>query len=381
MNEIAQHLLDIDDKKRSNLFKWNGQFSPQFIEAILESYAKEGDTILDPFSGSGTVLFESAKLNLNVIGFDINPSAIKISNIYKLCNVNLEERKLLIDHFELHMLDIIGTLNDSLEGYPKSVIDNILFKNEYQRILFEGFVILSGQNKYINNKAKVYSLLRDFVKVIGSLPFSTKSIECHHADCRRLPLNNNSVDLVITSPPYINVFNYHQQYRKNAEALGYDILKIAKSEIGSNRKFRSNRFLTVLQYAYDISKCLEEISRVSKDNARIVFIVGKVSRVLNTEINNGDIVKDIALAMGFEVPFIQERSFKNKYGRKIIELIINMQNRKHINIELHDITEIANRNLFKACEESGNETVKKLITEAIIKGENVDFSPIFDLNN
>lgn len=39
--------------------------------------------------------------------------------------------------------------------------------------------------------------------------------------------NSQLATLLITSPPYINVFNYHQKYRRSVEALGYDVLAIA----------------------------------------------------------------------------------------------------------------------------------------------------------
>ena len=47
------------------------------------------------------------------------------------------------------------------------------------------------------------------------------------------------------------MFNYHQKYRRSVEALDCNILAIARSEIGSNRQNRGNRFLTVIQYCLD----------------------------------------------------------------------------------------------------------------------------------
>ena len=55
-DEISQSELNIDDKVRSNLFAWNGQFSPQFIEVLLSKYSKPDFFVVDPFVGSGTVL-------------------------------------------------------------------------------------------------------------------------------------------------------------------------------------------------------------------------------------------------------------------------------------------------------------------------------------
>ena len=46
------------------IFQWNGQFSPRFIEALLEKYTQKGYHVLDPFMGSGNVLFERARLGL-----------------------------------------------------------------------------------------------------------------------------------------------------------------------------------------------------------------------------------------------------------------------------------------------------------------------------
>jgi len=48
------------------------------------------------------------------------------------------------------------------------------------------------------------------------------------------------------------------------EALSWNVLKVAKSEIGSNRKHRSNRFLTVIQFCLDIAQTFNEMVRVLK---------------------------------------------------------------------------------------------------------------------
>lgn len=381
MNAIAQDLLNINKKTRSNLFKWNGQFSPQFIEALLINYSKNGDTVLDPFSGSGTVLYEASKLNLKAIGCDINPSACKISNIYKISNLDTNYRKSVVDKFSSSMDAILNELSDdNLSDYSSKIIDTIDSTDEYLKIIIEGYLILSDTHPYNKSKKNLYKLLHEYIQVVIDLPFNSNKVQCYQADCRELPLEDSTVNLVITSPPYINVFNYHQQYRKNVEALGYDILKIAKSEIGSNRKFRSNRFFTVFQYIFDISKCLEEISRVSSEDARIIFIVGKVSSVLGMKINNGEIVKDIAIAMGFTIPFIQERSFKNRFGKVITEEIINIKNTKTFVHTLLKLEEIGKSHLSRALKDSEGGNVNELIMKAIYNSENIPLSPVFRNN-
>src|SRR5260370_2118975 len=83
---IAQQLLNIDNKQRSNLFPWNGQFSPQLIEVLLRTYAPKKGLVLEPFAGSGTVLCEAGCLGLPVLGAGINPAACKMAPTSCLMN-------------------------------------------------------------------------------------------------------------------------------------------------------------------------------------------------------------------------------------------------------------------------------------------------------
>lgn len=43
---LSQTILDIEEKTRSNLFSWRGQFSPQLVEHLILAYAPHNATIL-----------------------------------------------------------------------------------------------------------------------------------------------------------------------------------------------------------------------------------------------------------------------------------------------------------------------------------------------
>lgn len=57
--------------------KWRGNWSPYIPRNIILRYSKEGDSVLDQFAGGGTTLVEAKLLNRNIIGVDINDSALE----------------------------------------------------------------------------------------------------------------------------------------------------------------------------------------------------------------------------------------------------------------------------------------------------------------
>lgn len=165
--------------------------------------------------------------------------------------------------------------------------------------------------------------------IILGVPYSVKSIKTEMRDARSLSLKDDEADMLLTSPPYINVFNYHQKYRCSAEALGYDVLRAAASEIGSNRKNRGNRFLTVIQYCLDIAGTRHEAVRVCRRGARMIYVVGRESRVMGIPFCNSELIYDIgAEIFGLDFILRQERFFMNRYGKMIYEDILHFRNRK-----------------------------------------------------
>ena len=195
------------------------------------------------------------------------------------------------------------------------------------------------------------------------------------SDARHLPVKN-ALSIVVTSPPYINVFNYHQQYRASAEALGWDLLRVAKSEIGSNRKHRGNRFLTVIQYCLDVAQALAELRRVCKPDARLVLVVGRESNVLKTPFYNGDIVSHLGVrCIGLLAEKRQERMFVNRFGVTIIEDIIHFRNADSFaqNVKPAAVAEEA----LCLAYDHAPEASKLAIQEALNRVETVQPSPLF----
>lgn len=336
---LPQDKLDIEDKKRSNLFSWRGQFSPQLIEHLLEAYCPPGSTVLDPFAGSGTVLHEAAAMTLPAYGYEINPSAWSFSKIYEFTNFLSEERRLVVKELRSKIEEefpvvIFTDQSLSREELERRVISVGTSISEPAKILCNALVVLLDIHNNVLTNDFVVGRFLALARLVEQLPYSPERIKVDLQDARALPLEQESIDFAITSPPYINVFNYHQNYRRSAEVLGWNLLRVARSEIGSNRANRANRFYTVVQYCVDMASALQELARVLKPAGRAILIVGHESSVLGTSFYNANIIEQIATASGlFSVTLRQKRSFTNRFGEPIREDILNLTRESYISDE------------------------------------------------
>ena len=367
-NEISQSELNIDDKVRSNLFAWNGQFSPQFIEVLLNKYSKSGFLVVDPFVGSGTVLGECARQGLKAYGVELNVSAYYMAKTYEIANLSIERRNEVIERIDALFLSIanddsiIETITSEIEKTEPDVYYNLLCTTVILLDIFYNDVTLELLRKK-------WDLLKH---VIRQIPVSKERIIAERGDSRYIKLKDKCADLLVTSPPYINVFNYHQKYRRSVEALGYNVLSIAKTEFGSNRKNRGNRFLTVIQYCIDMALSLKEACRICKTDARMIYVVGRESSVLGYSFCNSELVFNIGTEI-FSLQFLlrQERVFKNRFGQMIYEDILHFSNSSSILPCDEEIIckarEIAIRMLQEKCNLDVENKNRPLLFEAIEK--------------
>ncbi len=388
---LEQNKLDVTAKKRSNLFNWRGQFTPEFVEYILTSFAKNGDHIFDPFSGSGTVLQESARLGLTATGFEINPSAYAMSRFFSFCNLTSGERNHFCNSFETKLNFQLQELNGEKvyvdnEDYRVAYANLLAFAIKFDhfisdkqaRIFFMNILFQSEKDKKLTVAESILKSFQYTKNCLLNLPYTTNPIQSKLLDAKKSgEYLANSVDLILTSPPYINVFNYHQNYRAIIETFHFDILKVAHSEFGSNRKNRGNRFKTVIQYCIDMELAIRSFWKALKPDAKMILVVGRESNVRGIPFFNGQLVMEIIeQTSGFSEIETSERQFTNKFGITIKEDIIIASKTKNLSDSLNGRS-IATSHLEQSLKTT-QDGVYLDLTEAILNSEEVKESPIFN---
>lgn len=384
---LSRSELDLAQKSRSNPLPWHGQFSPQLVELLIKEFAPDGAVVLDPFVGSGTSLGEAASTGRPSVGVEVNPAAVKLSRIYELANAPPSAREEVLQGIDEQLIRMCGhgPLFHSPEdpaALKSSLVDSWRAAGDgWAERLWASLVILSDFGAERFSPTFVLDRWNLLKGVVRQLPPTPVPVEVVHADARRTGLPDDSIDFVVTSPPYINVFNYHQRFRESVEALDWNVLKIAGSEIGSNRKHRGNRFLTVIQYCLDQVQVFHELARVCKPHARIVFVVGRESNVRGVPFLNSVLLAELCEeALGVVLLARQERSFVNRFGKNIVEDVLHFEipgQMKTGEIDIAAARRVPVRALERARAGVGGD-VRDDVTSAIELAADVEPSPIFD---
>lgn len=332
--EIFNHQKKEADYILHNFHTYPCKF-PAFIpREIIKKFAKKGDVICDPFVGSGTTLLEATLLGYSSIGNDVNPlscllSKVKarpineklLSKIDKFCDNLLNNYKKSKGNKQFHY-------NSIEHWFQKNVIKELSFlKKEISKIkeqdlrdlllivLSSIIVRVSNQesdtryaaiNKnikkletikiFINKAREVKNTYIDFFQKTKNLSITLKVLQ---TDSRNLSvIRNNTVDLIITSPPYANTYDYYLYHKHRKYWLEMDIKFAQLNEIGSRREFSSLKE-NPRKWAEDIKKCLVEMKRISKTGGKIFIIIG--DSVINKKIIKMDkMIKILAENVGLK---------------------------------------------------------------------------------
>ena len=341
------------------------RFIPQIPSTFIKLFTKEGETVLDPFVGCGTTLVEAFLNNRNSVGNDLNPLAVLIS---KVKTTLIDEDKFRYLNAKLSLLNsYIHHRNEEnsfklpsrklSKIFTNDVITKLLaIRKLLQEIRDEGYqdlydfgrVALSSaiwslieNNKQIDIMnlftSKMSSMQKEMLnmsKIVIHIP-ETKLI-C--GDARKLNLENNSVDLIVTSPPYVNALDYYRIHMYNMLWLDMDFEQFRKDEIGGHSHFITNRFRLLSEYLGDMLRSLIEMNRVLKSGKLCVIVVGNSSLEYEL-IESHKFFADMSVKVGFKPvkTIYREIDKTRKYTSKDIgkidnEYILVLQKVKDANV-------------------------------------------------
>jgi DNA modification methylase len=354
--------------------KYPAKFIPQLVNKLLVKYSKPHDLVLDPFGGCGTTVVESKVMGRRSIGVDINDVAVLIAKAKSRAinpKVIAEKNISLLDKIEpkiKHAKDVYDKAHPRLKYWFKreqfnqlSAIYNEIEKESNERIrtfyscCFSDILkpcsiwfarSIKPMKDITKKQPPVYEAFKkhllfmtrqnkEFFEFLQNNEHRDTDAKMVKGDARNLNLSNNSVDLIITSPPYATSYEYadiHQlsilwfkfsdnllEFKKNfvgtlagRESLEYECTSSKAAEtIKALEKVDARLARHLVRYYADLSHSLSEMYRVLKRNKYVCLIMGDTC-FKDIKIKNVDISVELMNQIGFSVEKVIRRKLSSK---------------------------------------------------------------------
>lgn len=355
----------IRTKHVHRLHPYLGKFIPQLVEVFLRKYFTAGQTILDPFVGSGTSLVQANEMGIHAIGYDVSVFNVILCRAktaqYDFQKARAEvhdilEKVRLRTQAEDHQLSFWGKEKRQSSSAGLSTPGNEYLREWFApRALREllAYRDLIESEGYDNRDLLRIILCRsarsarltthfdlDFPKHPQTAPYwcykharecqptteaykflerysldSLKRIQefsrirtnaatiTHHGDSRETAIP--PIDGVITSPPYVGLINYHEQHAYAYQLLGLDDnreLEIGPAAAGSGKAAQQ-------KYQQDIAAVFIRAAHAMRRGGRMIVVAA----------DKNDLYGKIAELVGVEIEAVVQRHVNRRTGRRSSE--------------------------------------------------------------
>ncbi len=369
-------------------FKYPQGYSPQLIERILTRFkATSGhDIVLDPFAGCGTTLLASKQAGYQSWGLDRLPTSVFVSIVklrdaseYDLASLKWKIEQLLALPYHEARIAAPADIRIVRLAYPPQTLAEIMFFREaieqVSDLLIQDFLMFalmavlesvsftSKDGQFLRlierqippvREVLAKQLRRMYDDLIGT--YHQSSIfdvsvapvrsDVYLGDARDLSLFQQRADVVITSPPYLNRYDYtrifglelclrdcrqlrdvvalrHSLLRSHIEskdAPTHDVNHSALEEVLDNlagEKLNNDRIpIMVRGYFEDMNKVIEQLYAVSNPGARLALVVGN-ARFHGELIPVDLLLCELAVAAGFGVDEIIVTRYKGNSSQQM----------------------------------------------------------------
>lgn len=268
------------------VYPYKGKFHPQMIRALLNILKLEAnETVIDPFIGSGTTAVEAQLLGINCIGIDISPLSILQSKVKTQSHYVIDEIKKLREaaatSFKLSNRVHTSTVEEPISTSYNDFLDSIPDNRTRDFYLMAELVAISDRARrgrdivqsFIKNLELMISSVDDYERAARELKLQLGTVDIREGDARRLPLNDESIQGVITSPPYSIALDYIANDAHAFKAMGYDLDKMRNEFIG----VRGRGGIRMKLYQDDMTKSFQEIHRVLEKGRYCAIVIGNAT--------------------------------------------------------------------------------------------------------
>jgi len=364
-------------------FKYPCRFIPHIPRWAILKYTKEKQLVLDPFAGSGTTLVEAVLNERDALGVDFDKLSqllcrtktqkLSKQQIAQLQNVDsqLFEKNYDTDTgspdihnlnhwFSAKNIQDLANLKSAIEihfakGKDKKIYNFLLvcFASIIKKCSFTDD---TSPKPYVSRRIKkepacvreiFIKTLSSYLKKMGGYEnrvFGKCTVISDDARNIHAKQYNRKINIAVTSPPYINAFDYVRSLRLENAWLGYygdsNILDIKKKQVGTetissdiygrgvgSTKYKKlnnilkriemqekKRAYVVFKFFEDMEQNLKEVRRLLKDKGHYVIVVGD-SKIRGINVPTHEILIDIAKAQGFGLENMFSYIIKNRYLR------------------------------------------------------------------
>lgn len=360
LNGIDLSFSDVQEFKRTKhvhrLHPYLGKFIPQLVEVFLRHYFKKGDSIIDPFMGSGTTLIEANILGMDSIGVEISHFNCLIADIKtKQYDIPLVEKEIkdilfktkeyskwlsqgqaqitfLKNSFKKYKIDSkylntwlsdkalqeILFYRDQIKNYKDQDILKIILSRATRSARLIPHYDLARPQKPIREKyycikhRRTCEPINEALKFINRYSWDTikrieefdklrtdAKIKIIQGDSREVDFDQiedykgYKFDGIFTSPPYVGLIDYHDQHRYAYELFGFS--DNGCKEIGPASKGRGREARE--EYKNDIIAVFQNMNRFLKPKAKIFVVVN----------DKDNLYSEVALACGYSIEKIFHR--------------------------------------------------------------------------
>ncbi|MBN2192629.1 MAG: hypothetical protein JW751_07410 [Polyangiaceae bacterium] len=288
---------------------------PDTAAGVIRALARAGQVVLDPFMGSGTVLVEARLAGHRAEGVDANPLAVELARL-KAGGLDARSRHILgsaaqavAEHaesrrltragptrrygprdrhlFDPHVLLELDGLASGIETLRppdpvrralRLVLSSILTKASRQlgdtstetgpRRLASGFAV-----RLFYDRAAL--LVEQLAAFAAALPAPPPPFRVGVGDARDLSgIGDGTVGLVVTSPPYPGVYDYHAQHMTRLRWLGIDATSFEQCELGARRHYAAlSPTAAIGAWEHELGACVHALGRVvARDGCAALLI-------------------------------------------------------------------------------------------------------------